>query len=277
MDIILNKQDFEKAIPVGTSSSDQVFEMIYPLASADHEFYSRMLLGDAGMTLLDKEGEEGDLCVLYKKFIYQEAFLAMMRQLDLVLTPTGFGVVNNENVSPASQARVDALEKELRTQHLKTRALLVDSLRSPEWGASTQALIEIQWLYGLYQFFIEDNPNSTYLDWDSAKKGYREADLTLTGYIGRQFMDVLIEAYRKNDKDTLNNYSKVISLCRNIFQQWPDEGANAMKSPAWHMLMAELDSDADKYKVYVESNAYHLTHFETFKNDKHKSGFIFNG
>lgn len=41
-------------------------------------------------------------------------------QLDLVLTPTGFGIVSNQNTAPASRERVTALREELR--HSASRA-----------------------------------------------------------------------------------------------------------------------------------------------------------
>lgn len=44
----------------------------------------------------------------------------LIPQLDLVLTPTGFGIVSNQNTAPASPARVQSLREELR--HAATRA-----------------------------------------------------------------------------------------------------------------------------------------------------------
>lgn len=65
-----------------------------------------------------------------------------MAGADLVLTPTGFGVVSNQNVAPASPARVQALAEELRRDESRTAdrlAFLLLQGGSREWLSGPEA------------------------------------------------------------------------------------------------------------------------------------------
>lgn len=139
MEITITKSDFEQALPVGAAANDSVYESVKPTLGRQLAFSNAVLLGVAGMTYLEEKGEDSPLLRWYKQLACLSAFLSVLRQLDLVLTPTGFGVVSNDNLAPASKQRVDALEGALRTQYWRTLAMTLNQLRSENWGATDQA------------------------------------------------------------------------------------------------------------------------------------------
>ena len=110
MEITITKSDFEQALPVGAAANDSVYESVKPVLGRQLAFSNAVLLGVAGMAYLEEKGEDSPLLRWYKQLVCLSAFLSVLRQLDLVLTPTGFGVVSNDNLAPASKQRVDALE-----------------------------------------------------------------------------------------------------------------------------------------------------------------------
>lgn len=59
-----------------------------------------------------------------------EAVYHLMPHLDLVATPTGFGIVSNQHVAPASPHRVAALREELRKEASRQRDAAREVLRS---------------------------------------------------------------------------------------------------------------------------------------------------
>lgn len=108
--ITIYKEDFERALPVGVSAHDEVFESVMPAIDSTLDRYCSNMLGEAGIKLVTETDDDSALKFYFKKLVCIDAFLSVLRQLDLVLTPTGFGIVSNDNVSPASKQRVDALE-----------------------------------------------------------------------------------------------------------------------------------------------------------------------
>lgn len=137
--IAILKEDFERSLPVGASAHDEVFEAVYPAIEAALNNYYDMLLGEPGAQRVESTDESEPLKYYFKMLVCVDAFLSVLRQLDLVLTSTGFGIVSNDTISPASKQRVDALEGQLRTALCRARAMVVQQLRSEEWGVTEQA------------------------------------------------------------------------------------------------------------------------------------------
>lgn len=76
--------------------------MIAPHLDDTLQSINRVLLGDMADKLDTVPGLEAAVIKLVCLRTYQE----QIPQLDLVLTPTGFGVVSNQNLAPASADRV---------------------------------------------------------------------------------------------------------------------------------------------------------------------------
>ena len=106
MKITINKQDFDDAILVATSSNPEVFNLVRHDFSDTYDRIKRNYLGDIGADFFDKfDGFQPYL----KKIVCHETYISVVRHLDMVLTPAGFGVVSKGEVSPASTVRVENL------------------------------------------------------------------------------------------------------------------------------------------------------------------------
>lgn len=69
-------------------------------------------------------------------------------QLDLVLTPNGFGVVSNTNIAPASKERVERLLLSLEKMRDDTLSILLPLLANTEaWATSDPCQYFMQTLY----------------------------------------------------------------------------------------------------------------------------------
>lgn len=83
--------------------------------------------------------DEYDTKKIGEAVIVNHALYHAVPALDLVLTPNGFGIVNNQNVVPASKERVENLRKSLLENRDKNLMLLVHILASiDEWKNSPQ-------------------------------------------------------------------------------------------------------------------------------------------
>ena len=91
--------------------------------------------------LLAIAGEEGTpLKELCTRIVITEAFRAAIPSLDVILTPNGFGIVNNTNVVPASRDRVERLILSLETCRDEQLIALLRLLPAHEaWLATKQA------------------------------------------------------------------------------------------------------------------------------------------
>ena len=279
MEITITKNDFEQALPVGAAANDSVYESVEPAIARQLSFSNDALLGVAGMQRMEELGEGSTLVNWYKQLVCLSAFLSVLRQLDLVLTPTGFGVVSNDNLAPASKQRVDALEGELRTQYHKTLAMTLNLLRSENWGATEQARHFIGHLYDEYTFFFETHPNASATDWDGYQQTIEEAEETLRTRMGDRQMDDILDAFRRGDPNRLEPYRDLISLIVMFTDTWATKGGATLRAPVSHRLMRVLDSDDNKeyFKLYRESSNYQANHHEAFKNTKDSAGYVFNG
>ena len=279
MEITITKSDFEQALPVGAAANESVYESVKPALGRQLAISNDALLGVAGMAYLEEKGEDFPLLKWYKQLVCLSAFLSVLRQLDLVLTPTGFGVVSNDNLAPASKQRVDALEGELRTQYHKTLAMTLNLLRSENWGATEQARHFIDHLYDEYTFFFETHQNASATDWDGYQRTIEDADEILRTKMGDRQMDDILDAFRRGDPNRLEPYREVIACIIRFTDTWAVKGAATLKQPVYRRLMRILESEDNQeyFKLYRESASYIANHHDTFKNTKDSAGYVFNG
>lgn len=94
-----------------------------------------------GSTMLDKIAA-GGRDARYEALataIVSRSFAAGIPQLDLVLTPNGFGIVSNANVAPASKERIERLIVTLQRRESESLTMLLRHLRrDSDWHNSEQ-------------------------------------------------------------------------------------------------------------------------------------------
>ena len=86
----------------------------------------------ADITLIQAAGEKA--LMFAKAVVANEALYHAIPSLDLVLTPNGFGIVANQNVSPASKERVANLRQEMLTARDNNIEMLLHVMADlPAW------------------------------------------------------------------------------------------------------------------------------------------------
>lgn len=276
--IQITKDDFEQALPVGVSAHDTVYESISPAIDIMLDNYCSMLLGEAGIKRVNSD-DGSSLKQYFKMTVCIDAFLSVFRQLDLVLTPTGFGIVSNDTISPASKQRVDALEGQLRTALCRARAMTVKLLCSAEWGRGPEAKNFIRYLYTEHNFFFSGQGSSakTYLDWQAFQNAIIDTDVQLRLRFGDELIDDFLDALRCNDHDRLTVYASAMQLACDVTDKWATMGKAAAVTPMFRRLERLVENDAETYALYRSSPAYEIAHIEHFSNKKESSGYVFNG
>lgn len=116
-----------------------LFSKIAPSLEAAERWVADELTGDAVIDRIAEEAEQDRQWQTVAGVVACKAMAECVPMLDLVLTPNGFGVVNNSNVAPASRERVDRLVAALRSRWQCLAARLLDDLRSDQlWHQSHQ-------------------------------------------------------------------------------------------------------------------------------------------
>lgn len=273
MKMEITKEDFENAILVATSSQSEVFDSVEPHFVEVYERLQQQFLGYAGEAALESNERLTSAVV---RAVCLGAFLEVVRHLDLVLTPTGFGVVANSEVSPASAARVEALVEQCRVAYFKAEGDMITWLATvEEWGSSLQAKCSLTLLvYSIGQYNFQTKQELSSKQWkDNLGKLY-EADSVMRKLISDEQMDDLLEMERgaKTKDDVSANLIFQVRRCM-ILQA---EGLLTAFSNERGRLLKFLDANISNFQLYADSSAYKANHFKEFKNGKEKPAFIFN-
>ncbi len=272
MTMEITKTEFENIVSVATSSHVEVYEKVEPQFVPTLDECKAGVLGDVGTSAIEGEGNE-KLKNAVKKWVALQAFLSVFRQLDLVLTPTGFGVVSTQQMAPASKQRVDALIGHLRDSILIARGqLLAELCHVSGWGTTTQALENIDNLFFDFRMLQKmQGPAASHLEWQAAQRLIGEADEHLRLKLSSQYMDALLEHVRCGTVTVDDN--PVIFQCRHIINLWIAGDQEAVKLKM-RRLLNMLDSDLKKYSIYAEYG-YPVNHHENFKNTQDAPAYIF--
>ena len=268
----ISKNDFEQFLPVAISSHDAVYEKVEPAFMGEYDYLCANTLGTTGTDAVD--GNER-LARAVKRWVVLSAFLSVFRQMDLVLTPTGFGVVSNDQTAPASKMRTDALIGQMQTEILRAQGDLLTVLCSIEgWGVTSVAKENIDTLFFDFRLLQRmGNQAASHPDWQAAQRPIAEADEFLRLHIGADYMDALLDHVRTNQVNADDH--PVIFLCRHIINLWiaGDKEGAMLK---YRRLQNMLDADPEKYPIYAEG-AYKTNHYENFQNTEDAPAFVFNG
>ena len=265
----ITKSDFEKILSVATSAHVEVYEKVVPHFNATYDECVQNVIGDQG--IMDNATPQLEWAV--KQWVAIHAFLTVFRQLDLVLTPTGFGVVSTQQMAPASKQRVDALIGHLRDSALRAHGQLLALLRRVKgWGETDQAKENIDTLFYDFRLLQKmQGPAASHLDWQAAQRLIGEADEALRLKLSNQYMDHLLNALRCGTVTVDDR--PVIFQCRHIINLWIAGDQEAVKLKM-RRLLNMLDADIEKYTIYGEYG-YPVNHHETFKNTQDAPAYIF--
>lgn len=274
MKIQISKDDFEQSILAATSSHSEVFESVEKHFKESYLRLSQQILGEVGEAALETSDDLREAVI---KAVCLDAFLGVVRHLDLVLTPTGFGVVANNEVTPASTARVEALIEQCRVALIVAQDTVMAHLTDvPGWGSTLQAqqgIQTVEWSMEGYCYLTRQT-SMTSKDWMSKLAAMQEADDTLRKLVSDEQMDdimCLVRGVREGNEFEgsvrLMLSRCLIMLANDMLSAYSNERAR---------LLRYLDAHLDKFPLYADSSAYKANHFKEFNNEKSKPAFVFN-
>lgn len=278
--ITLSYDEFLRACPSATNPSEQLFRDIEGIVEESAEKLIEVV-GPALAERLDKI-QDGQLAPettpellalkCAKKYVALDAYATAIPQLDLVLTNTGFGVVSNQNVAPASSDRVARLlERILRSKDDIFDRLLSLLRRIAGWGDSPEAMRHISsifWRSDQMKYFGIAEPTRSDLHRYAVDIATGEA--ALKKLMGREQWDALLDYERKDAYDMI--LESVMNECRRFVA-----AMSAGRDPERfrRCILECLDTYDETFAAYHKSSAYLANHFEPYRNRKNDATFFF--
>ena len=270
--MIITKEQFEQIVSSATNSTSEVFDMISPHLQDVELQLRNELLGDTADNMDKVPGLEA--CVM--KLICLRTYAEQIPQLDLVLTPTGFGVVSNQNLAPASADRVKNLLQQVVNAYEDTYDRCLEMLVGTDWANTALARVNIpNLIYTARQLKL-------YADFPSAdvhrskliefRTRMYQAEEKIMQHVSAEFFEHMLEQARHNtftkEESAMADYMcKFIGFC--IAKNWP-----AAKSML-ERIENYAESKVEVFVSYKDSAAYKVKHFETYRNEKEDSTYFF--
>ncbi|MDE6234310.1 MAG: hypothetical protein K2M56_00985 [Muribaculaceae bacterium] len=122
-----------------------------------------------------------------------KAFADAVPSLDLVVTPTGFGVVSTDSVAPASKERIERLLESLRSEvDVELRILLEVCHQYEEWRSSERG----KYFCATFLSSLRDYGGTTFDSYDDMRsKAMHVESIMAEEYLGKSMMDRLRDKY----------------------------------------------------------------------------------
>lgn len=127
-------------IAVTVEGESPLIDKLAPFLVAAEQWVGDTFLSSAMLAEISNREESDSLRSITTQVVVYEAFRCALPHLDVVLTPNGFGIVNNTNIAPASKERIERLLSSLLTNRDTAICQLLTLLGKQQgWLATEQA------------------------------------------------------------------------------------------------------------------------------------------
>lgn len=269
----IDKETFEKYVPAFASPTEDLFLRISGFIAEVLEDLI-IMVGDSWESVMDKPRFSS----LAEKYVCRAAAYKAVPYLDLVATETGFGVVSNQNVAPASAHRVNNLREDLRIGKSVAIDLLLDFLmKNSDWGSSDEAKETVEalvWCPTVARACgITTIEGATVYqeEFETLLPDLMAAEAHLRELISPELYDALIARICTNKLEA--PYTTMIVPARHYiaFKQ-----CNGSMATVWMKRILDLlDKHADSLPEYKESATYRARHSDNYQNKKEDGCFFF--
>lgn len=274
--------DFLQCCPASQTPDTTIFESIgaqiqkwnnWARQLATPAIYDRLDTLDSS-PITDDYDDLQDLRRYLVGIVCSMAFYEAIPQLDLVLTSTGFGVVSNSNVAPASSDRVEALRKQIRRQGLGYVEEAIDLLRKFNVPAKSELcgsfFRTLFWKSEHMRVFGVVNP--TFDDLWAKQQQIESAQARLANIISPEQLQALLKAEAADavtpEQDVL------IHMCR-VLTATMSETAAPMFNMQRLDILRFMDDNLDDFPEYRNSETYKAIHFQRYENQADDPCFFF--
>ena len=202
----------------------------------------------------------------------------MVPQIDLTVTPEGFGIVNNDHVSPASKERVNDLREQLRHKCSE----VYDDLRrqlaeKTAWGETRNGRKQMSMLmwcpFVCEEYGVRHDGKMIYQEEYSLERAaIAESESLVKSIISFELYEKLL-VWWKPDEDVA--YTTLRDICLRLIAAnlLGEEGRNTYRMTRYE-LQSYLNRHKNVLKEYADSDIAR-SHAMGYKNKKEDGAFFF--
>lgn len=279
--IKISIEQFEQLLPFVGAATEDVFRNMEPSFSIPYSELVEQVIGNEYVEEATQEGTE--LMAAIRSYVIRATFLSRLHSHDLIMTDNGFGVVSNENIAPASQARVEAMKAELTYQRDYNRHQVVFLMRKFEgWSETEQAEMNIHslvWSPAILSGWCGVSGQLTYDDLVKYKKSIDATEAFLRKQLGDALIDEIIAEERKGHFAPSHRAAKVKMLAF-IGEHLTVKGESIDKERCtllFENLLRFIEEHIGDFQKYAVSSAYKANHMESYENKADDTTFFFAG
>ena len=264
----IDKKTFESVVLSATSSTAHVFDMLQPHLEVTEQNLKSELFGT-----FDYASVEG-LESIAIRLVCLRTYYEQIPHLDLVLTPTGFGVVSNENVVPASADRVKELRKQVKAAYDDAYDDAILAMLGTDWVKSVSGRIQTNSIYNTAHDLRSYAccPYAHRSDLLERLVQIAEAEEYIRRTISSEFFEVLLEGVRT--KKLSIEYRMLVHELKLAVAGWLHGNTNVLRMKLAN-IVNEMEKHIDDYPEYKNSEAYRVKHFEHYQNGKDDTTYFF--
>lgn len=279
--IEITTSQFEQLLPFVAAASEDVFTKLLPSFDSHYDDLIATVVGaDSEQALCS---EDSPLQRYARDYVILATFIDSLRSHDLIMTDNGFGVVSNENIAPASQARVDAMERELAYKRDYTLHNVINRLRQVEgWADSLQAFNTIRsfvWSPYILNKFCGLPGKLTFDDLAEHKGEIDNAETFLRKQLSDAQIDQLLEEERKAQFQSSHRVAimRILDFIGCHITKKGDSIDLGAKDRLFESLLRLIEENIDDFAKYRDSNAYKANHMQAYENKSDDTTFFFAG
>ena len=276
MERTIKREDFERAVPAFRSPTPEVWNKVQRYVEGCTAAWQAIITTDA--TLPDHVA-----ATLATAICLRAAYNAVP-QMDLVLTPTGFGIVSNQNTAPASRERVDALRLQLRRDACQLEDHVLSYIAATDMmtlrRSRANSLLWTPSLCTLYGIRTPEGGEVLREEFDAMATALHAASARVVDVISPELYAALVTRQYADDQglvpDTSPNesaYGEALTMARRLM------AAHVMHGPgiADHTrhLINYIEAHADQLDEYRLSPTYQARHTTQYENKQTDPSFFF--
>ena len=265
---MITRATFETCAPSAVMPTDELFNRISDYI-AQGEAYAQHIMGPLWST------SDTYIVTVKNRVICLQAYDLALPHLDIVLTETGFGVVNNQNVAPASADRVNRLRQQVRDSRDDAVDDLLGICRGQSGWAAWATTI------GVFDSLVwnahEQMPVMGIVDAHRTRLVELRPKISAAEEILKQRISdalhaELCEAIMDNDATTVQHIvinKALIFIGAHLSGDFRVAGFHLDK------LVEFLDQHLEDFSTYANSSAYEANTFTPYENQKDDPCYFF--
>lgn len=269
MEIIIKREDFERAVPAFRSPTPEVWNKVQRYVEGCTANWQAIITTDA--TLPDH------MAATLATAICLRAAYDAVPQMDLVLTPTGFGIVSNQNTAPASRERVDALRLQLRRDACRLEDNVLSYLAATDMmtlrRSRAGSLLWTPSLCTLYGIRTPEGGEVLREEFDAMATALHAASARVVDVISPELYAALVTRQYAADADltpdtTPTAYGEALLMARQLMAAHVMHGRGIADHTRHLINYIEAHADLlDEYRLSPTYQARHTTQYENKQTD----------